>query len=53
MTLDVIQTIVRNALNRTEKRPLELLSLVFGAAALFVAAPLLRFENKKQNKQER
>lgn len=45
MTLDVFLTIVKNAFNRTEKNPLELLSLILGAAAVVVATPLLRFEN--------
>ena len=43
MTVDLFWTVIHKAINRNEKRPLELLSLVFGAAAFVVATRLTRF----------
>ena len=41
MTVDLFWTVIHKAVNRQEKRGMELLSLLFGAGALFVA--VLRF----------
>jgi hypothetical protein len=43
MSVDLCWTVIHKAVNRDEKRPLELLSLVFGTAAFLVSTRLLRF----------
>lgn len=43
MSVDLFWTVIHKAVNRDEKRPLELLSLVFGAAAFIVSTRLLKF----------